>query len=150
MTLDNEPKTTRSKRSVPVARSIMRRPEQHLSEIVDSIADALVFTAPAGGPLFPLLGTHGLGAGRAARRVGRPNIPCTSAQLCSDHGGSGVTYARSPSGLGITASRSRWRRTTDCSRTVPMPRSTALTHLSTAARPGSKNSMNWMHCPVAA
>ena len=52
MTFDNEPKTTRSKRSVPVARSVMRRLEQHLSEYVDPNADALVFTAPAGGPLF--------------------------------------------------------------------------------------------------
>ncbi|HET9779508.1 MAG TPA: site-specific integrase, partial [Propionibacteriaceae bacterium] len=41
VTLDNEPKTTRSKRSVPVARSVMRRLEQHLSEFVDSTADAL-------------------------------------------------------------------------------------------------------------
>ena len=52
VTLDNEPKTTRSKRSVPVARSVMRRLEDHLSEFVDSTGDALVFTAPAGGPLF--------------------------------------------------------------------------------------------------
>jgi integrase len=33
VTLDNEPKTTRSKRSVPVARSVMRRLEQHLLEV---------------------------------------------------------------------------------------------------------------------
>jgi integrase len=52
VTLDNQPKTTRSKRSVPVARSVMRRLEQHLSEFVGPTADALVFTAPAGGPLF--------------------------------------------------------------------------------------------------
>jgi integrase len=52
VTLDNEPKTTRSKRSIPVARSVMRRLEQHLLEFVDQTADALVFTAPAGGPLF--------------------------------------------------------------------------------------------------
>jgi integrase len=52
VTLDNEPKTTRSKRSVPVARSVMRRLEQHLSEFVDQTADALVFTASTGGPLF--------------------------------------------------------------------------------------------------
>ena len=52
VTLDNEPKTTRSKRSVPVARSVMRRLEQHLSEFVDATIDALVFTSPAGGPLF--------------------------------------------------------------------------------------------------
>jgi integrase len=52
VTLDNEPKTTRSKRSIPVARSIMRRLEEHLLEFVDGSADSLVFTAPGGGPLF--------------------------------------------------------------------------------------------------
>jgi integrase len=52
VTLDNEPKTTRSKRSVPVARLVMRRLEQHLWEFVDPSPDALVFTAPAGGTLF--------------------------------------------------------------------------------------------------
>jgi integrase len=52
VTLDNVPKTTRSKRSVPVARSVMRQLEQHLSEFVDPTADALVFTASAGCPLF--------------------------------------------------------------------------------------------------
>jgi integrase len=52
VTLDNEPKPTRSKRSVPVARSVMRRLELHLSEFVDPTSDGLVFTAPAGGPLF--------------------------------------------------------------------------------------------------
>ena len=40
MTLDNEPKTTRSKRSVPVARSIMRRLEENLLEFVDGSSDA--------------------------------------------------------------------------------------------------------------
>jgi integrase len=50
--LDNEPKTTRSKRSVPVARIIMGRLEQHLAEFSGGSADALVFTAPGGGPLF--------------------------------------------------------------------------------------------------
>jgi integrase len=62
VTLDNEPKTTRSKRSVPVARSIMRRLEEHLLEYVDGSADSLVFTAPGGGPLFRVWG----------RRVLRP------------------------------------------------------------------------------
>jgi integrase len=63
VTLDNEPKTTRSKRSVPVARAVMRRLEQHLSEFVDSTGDALVFTAPAGGPLFRALGPHRAASG---------------------------------------------------------------------------------------
>jgi integrase len=52
VTLDNEPKTTRSKRSIPMARGIMRRLEEHLFGFVDGSADALVFTAPGGGPLF--------------------------------------------------------------------------------------------------
>ena len=87
VTLDNEPKTTRSKRSVPVARSIMRRLEEHLLEFVDGSADALVFTAPGGGPLFRSWGAHRLAAGGAARGLGRHHLPRTSAQLCRDHGG---------------------------------------------------------------
>lgn len=51
ITLGNEPKTRRSRRTVPVARSVMRRIEQHLAEFVQPEADALVFTAPGGGPL---------------------------------------------------------------------------------------------------
>ena len=52
VTLDNEPKTARSKRTIPVARGVMRRIEQHLDEHVETASDSLVFTAPAGGPLF--------------------------------------------------------------------------------------------------
>jgi integrase len=52
VTLDNEPKTARSKRSVPVARTIMRRLEEHLLEFVDGCADSLMFTAPGSGPLL--------------------------------------------------------------------------------------------------
>jgi integrase len=52
VTLDNEPKTTRSRRTIPVARSVMARIEQHLEEFVGVWADDLVFTAPTGGPLF--------------------------------------------------------------------------------------------------
>ena len=37
VTLDNEPKTTRSRRYVPVARSVMRRLEQHLAEFADRL-----------------------------------------------------------------------------------------------------------------
>jgi integrase len=51
-TLDNDPKTPRSKRSVPLARSVMRRVQHHLDEYVDPSPDSLVFTAPSGGPLF--------------------------------------------------------------------------------------------------
>ncbi len=52
ITLGNEPKTRRSKRSIPVARSVMRQIEDHLSDHVGKEGDALVFTAPHGGPLF--------------------------------------------------------------------------------------------------
>jgi integrase len=51
VSLGNEPKTTRSKRTVPVARSVMRRLEEHLANFVGPESHALVFTAPRGGPL---------------------------------------------------------------------------------------------------
>jgi len=46
------PKTSKSKRTVPVARSIMRDIEQHLAEYVPADPDALIFTAAKGGPLY--------------------------------------------------------------------------------------------------
>lgn len=52
VTLDNEPKTSRSKRTIPLARSIMRRVEHHLDEYVGPSPESLVFTAPGGGPLY--------------------------------------------------------------------------------------------------
>ena len=45
MTLGDEPKTSRSKRTVPVARSVMRRLENHLANFVGPEPDALMFTA---------------------------------------------------------------------------------------------------------
>lgn len=54
--LGNEPKTTRSKRTVPVARSVMRRLNEHLARFVAAEADALVFVGPRGGPLFRSFG----------------------------------------------------------------------------------------------
>ena len=51
MSLGNEPKTARSKRTVPVTRSVMRQLKEHLLTYVGPEADALVFTAPRGGPL---------------------------------------------------------------------------------------------------
>jgi integrase len=51
ITLGQEPKTQRSRRTVPVARSVMRQLEAHLAEFVDPDPEALVFTAPHGGPL---------------------------------------------------------------------------------------------------
>lgn len=67
ITLDNEPKTPRSKRSVPVARSVMGRIQHHLDEYVDPTPDSLVFTAPGGGPLFRAWSQNTLGP--AARRA---------------------------------------------------------------------------------
>lgn len=52
VTLGQEPKTRRSKRTIPVARSVMRRLDQHLADHVGPEPDALVFTAQRGGPLF--------------------------------------------------------------------------------------------------
>lgn len=51
ITLGNEPKTRRSKRTVPVARSVMRELDLHLARFVAPEREALVFTAPEGGPL---------------------------------------------------------------------------------------------------
>lgn len=45
------PKTKRSRREVPLPRSIMRRIESHLEQFVAPDADALVFTGPKGAPL---------------------------------------------------------------------------------------------------
>ena len=72
VTLDNEPKTTRSKRTVPLARSIMRRVEQHLDEYVEPSPDSLVFTAPGGGPLYRAWGQKVLEP--AVRRAGLEGI----------------------------------------------------------------------------
>lgn len=52
VTLGHEPKTRRSKRTIPIARSVMRRIEQHLATRVDASPAALVFTGSRGGPLF--------------------------------------------------------------------------------------------------
>jgi len=45
------PKTKRSRREVPLPRSIMRELETHLERYVEPEADALVFTGPKGAPL---------------------------------------------------------------------------------------------------
>ena len=72
ITLDNEPKTMRSKRTIPIARGVMRRIEQHLDHYVDAPSDSLVFTAPAGGPLFRAWGQKVLEP--AVQRAGVPGI----------------------------------------------------------------------------
>ena len=65
VTLGHQPKTSRSKRTVPVARSVIRRLEEHLATFVGPEPDALVFTAPRGGPLARSL---------FSRRVWRPAV----------------------------------------------------------------------------
>lgn len=72
ITLDNEPKTPRSKRSVPLARSVMRRIHLHLDKYVDPAPDSLVFTAPSGGPLFRAWSQNTLAP--AARRANLEGI----------------------------------------------------------------------------
>jgi len=47
-----EPKTAKSRRVVPIARSIMREVEAHMAEHVGPEADALVFTGATGGPMY--------------------------------------------------------------------------------------------------
>lgn len=63
--LGQEPKTRRSKRSIPIARSVMARIDEHLDRFVEPASDALVFTGSRGGPLFR--GTFG-------RHVWRPAV----------------------------------------------------------------------------
>jgi integrase len=106
-TLDNEPKTARSKRSVLVARSIMRRLEAHLLEFVDGSADALVFTAPEAGLSF----VRGGALCCDRRQFARTCMPsrstgCTTASSQS-WSPPAATSARSPNGLGTIAWRSR-------------------------------------------
>jgi integrase len=47
-----EPKTPKSRRTIPLARSIMREIEQHLGEYVAPGPDALIFTSLTGNPLY--------------------------------------------------------------------------------------------------
>lgn len=63
--LGQDPKTTRSKRNIPVARAVMRRVESHLAAYVPAAPDALVFTAAKSGPLF---------RGTFARDIWRPAL----------------------------------------------------------------------------
>jgi integrase len=73
VTLGQEPKTRRSRRTVPVARSVMRQVEDHLARYVDPDPDALVFTAPRGGPLARSLFARRVWQ-PAAKRAGLPGI----------------------------------------------------------------------------
>jgi integrase len=47
-----EPKTPKSRRTIPLARSIMAEIEQHLAEYVAPAAEALIFTSASGNPLY--------------------------------------------------------------------------------------------------
>ena len=80
ITLDNEPKTTRSKRSVPIARSVMHRISGHLDQYVEPHSDALLFTSPGGGPLFRAFGNRAP-PGRSSSGSGRHHVPRSSSQL---------------------------------------------------------------------
>lgn len=51
VTLGHEPKTRRSKRTIPVARSVTERLQTHVDEFVGDRADSLVFSSPLGMPL---------------------------------------------------------------------------------------------------
>ena len=77
ITLGHDPKTARSKRSVPLARSVMRRLAQHLAEHVGPESEALVFTGPCGGPLF---------RGTFSRDVWRPAIQQAAVPGITFHG----------------------------------------------------------------
>ena len=77
VTLGHEPKTKRSKRSIPVARSVMRRIEEHLAVAVGPGPDALVFTARRGGPLF---------RSTFAREAWRPAVERADLGGCTFHG----------------------------------------------------------------
>ena len=70
ITLGNEPKTRRSKRTVPVARAVMRQLQEHLRQFVGPDGNALVFTGSRGGPLY---------RGTFTRQIWRP--AATSAGL---------------------------------------------------------------------
>ena len=70
LTLGNEPKTRRSKRVVPVARSVMKQIEQHLDQFVGLEGDALAFTAAKGGPIFRSMSSHHDLRGHSSRSAG--------------------------------------------------------------------------------
>ena len=73
LTLGNEPKTRRSKRAVPVARSVMKQIEQHLDQFVGLEGDALAFTAAKGGPIFRSTFSHQVWQ-RAAKKASLPGV----------------------------------------------------------------------------
>jgi integrase len=103
VTLGNEPKTSRSKRTVPVARSVMRRLEEHPADFVGPHSDALVFTAPRGGPLARSL---------FSRRVWQPAVIRAGIPRITFHGLRQALW-RSWWPLDATSTKSRnWPATT--------------------------------------
>ena len=115
ITLDNEPKTTRSKRAVPIARSVMRRVVDHLEHFVEPRGDALLFTSAGGGPPFRAFGNRVLRPPFAA--PDSTTSPSTDFATATSRSWSppGVMSAKSPSGPGTTASPSPSRATAVCS-----------------------------------
>lgn len=86
VTLDNEPKTTRSKRTIPIARAVMRRIEQHLDDHIDPASDSLVLTALNGGPLYRSWAKRS-STRRPKRRVAGHHVSRPPAQFRRHHGG---------------------------------------------------------------
>lgn len=72
-----EPKTTRSRRTVPIARSVMGRVAEHLDLFVAPEPEARVFTTASGGPLYR--GTFG-------RQVWRPAVAAAGLDGFTFHG----------------------------------------------------------------
>ncbi len=75
--LGQEPKTRRSKRTVPVARSVMRRLEAHLDAFVGLGPNDLLFTGSHDGPMFR--GTFG-------RHVWHPAVVSAGLEGFTFHG----------------------------------------------------------------
>ncbi|HET9873204.1 MAG TPA: site-specific integrase [Propionibacteriaceae bacterium] len=77
VSLGQQPKTTRSKRTIPVARAVIERVQAHLDQFVPADPDALVFTSPMGGPLA---------RSRFTRRVWRPATEAAGLRGLTFHG----------------------------------------------------------------
>ena len=82
VSLGQEPRTRPSKRTVPVARSVVRRLEQHLADHVGAEPDALVVTASRGGPIAgrPSRARPCRPAGREPRTAS-PSTGCGTASI---------------------------------------------------------------------
>lgn len=102
-----EPTTTRSRRTVPIAQSVMSRVAEHLDRFVAPEPDASGFTTASGGSLYR--GTFG-------RQVWRPAVVAAGVDSFTFHGlrhsswrfwrRPAATFGRCRSGPGTTVSRS--------------------------------------------